>query len=316
MERSNSLAVRIVSGILLLALAVFCAVDAFASSKNIVTVVDLNAAPVAENLTLTTYRGIAVTGRFRSIDPEGDAVTYAVSVPPKKGDVDIDGDCFTYTPREGKKGRDSFTYVAVDAVGNVSSEAAVSVEIKKQATKVTYADMEGHASRYAATALAEAGVFTGEKIGERWFFVPADSVTRGEFLVMCMELVGAEPFEGLTRTGFYDDGDIPLWEKPYVAAALMADVISGYKDETGRAVFLPAGPVTYAEASVILNNLLDLTDVAVMAAEDDTCPVWASQAAANLTSCGVGSTLTDYAAPLTRADAAELLLGASALLEK
>ena len=49
---------------------------------------------------------------------------------------------FVYTPYENKTGKDSFTYVAVDAVGNSSDPATVKIKIEKPNTKVTYADMD------------------------------------------------------------------------------------------------------------------------------------------------------------------------------
>ena len=44
---------------------------------------------------------------------------------------------FVYTPYENKTGKDSFTYVAVDAVGNSSDPATVKIKIEKPNTKVT-----------------------------------------------------------------------------------------------------------------------------------------------------------------------------------
>jgi hypothetical protein len=66
---------------------------------------------------------------------------------------------------DGKKGKDSFTYVAIDSGGNISDEATVTVNIKKQSTNITYSDMSGNSSNYAALMLAEKGVFTGESWG-------------------------------------------------------------------------------------------------------------------------------------------------------
>ena len=64
---------------------------------------------------------------------------------------------FVYTPYENKTGKDSFTYVAVDAVGNSSDPATVKIKIEKPNTKVTYADMDGDPAHKAAIRLAEEG---------------------------------------------------------------------------------------------------------------------------------------------------------------
>lgn len=274
--------------------------------------VRLNSAPVAESMELETFRSIPVSGTFRCLDPEGDDVAYSVANEPKKGTVTVEGDTFTYTPGEGKKGRDTFTYVATDEAGNVSNAATVTIHIKKQKTAVTYADMAGSDAWYAATVLAEEGVFVGENVGGAYLFHPDEPVTRGEFLVMCLKLTGAPILEDITRTGFSDDGDIPLWQKPYVTTAVMADFISGSVSPDGSIVFSPAEPVTFAQAAVMLNNAAGITDVAFET--DDATPAWAAQAVANLTSLDI---LPAGASPLTvtRADAAKMLLEAKTVLE-
>ena len=46
-------------------------------------------APVAENLELTTYRGVSVGGTLAATDPEGDPLTYRITTAPVKGTVDL-----------------------------------------------------------------------------------------------------------------------------------------------------------------------------------------------------------------------------------
>ncbi len=278
-----------------------------------VTEVNLNAAPVAKNIAVETYRGVAVTDSFSSMDPEGDEVSYSVTKNPKKGEVTVDGSSFTYTPSDGRKGKDRFTYVAVDSFGNISNEATVTVEVKKQSTAVTYSDMEGSDAWYAATELAERGIFTGEKLGSSYLFSPDSRVTRGEFLAMCVNLAGGQVTGSVTRTGFYDDGDIPDWQKPYVSTAVLLEMITGREDADGNMVFAPGDAVTFAEATVMLNNALSLTDVDY--AGTDGCPAWATQAAANLSSCSIIDASGSYASELTRADAAKMLLGALRVMD-
>lgn len=302
-----------VSLVIALCLASY-SLSAFAASY-VTTVVNLNSAPVAENLDCTTFRCVAVTDSFRAVDPEGDAITFSITKEPRKGTVTVDGDSFTYTPAEGKKGKDSFTYVAMDSVGNISPEATVTINIKKQSGKVNYSDMKDSSAWYDSVMLAEAGIFVGEKLGDEYFFRPDEPVSRGEFLAMCMELCDTELLNGVTRTGFYDDEAIPMWQKPYIATALMSDLISGTKDETGRAVFRSDDPVTFAEATVMLNNALAVTNVAAGEPEGD-CPTWAYQAAANLAACKIPTSDHDgvTASAVSRADAAAMLCGAMDVL--
>jgi hypothetical protein len=296
---------------------------ALASSATMEIGSGANSAPIAENLEYTTFRGVALTGRFKAFDPDGDTVNFEITEVPKKGSVTpCDNDEFIYTPAEKSKGRDTFSYVAVDSNGGVSASARVSVAIKKQSVKTTYADMddslEHSSAHYAALVLSERGVFTGEKLGDEYFFRPGETVTRGEFLAMCLKIADSETLDGITRTGFYDDGDIPSWAKPYVSAALMQGVVNGYRDDEGRVMFSPHSPVTFSEAAVMLNRSLGITDVVkVAAAESDSVPVWAQTAAANLTACGVFpdglAAISDI--PITRADAARLLLASAEVLE-
>lgn len=298
---------RIIAPVLAL-MTVFGATGALASGYLSTTVVKLNSAPVAENMSFETYRGIAITESFRSVDPEGDQVTYSVTAEPRRGTVTVDGDRFTYTPAEGKKGKDTFKYVAVDELGSVSNEATVTVTVRKQKTEVTYSDMEGHPDRYAATWLAENGVFLGERVGAEYLFEPDRPVTRGEFLAMCLSACSERATVQVSRTGFADDEDIPAWQKPYVAAAVLDNIVTGSVTADGRTVFSANSPVTMAQAGVILNNTLGITDVA--ASEDEVCPVWARQADANLASVNIISSPLS-SETVTRADAARLICAAA-----
>jgi hypothetical protein len=294
------------------------------SERTVAVVVRVNAGanhpPIAENIDLTTYKGVASNGVFRAVDPEGDLVTFSIESAPRKGTVEIAGNSFTYTPAQGKSGRDSFTYVATDANGNVSGVAKVQILINKQKTEVSYSDMEGNSAHYAALRLAETDVFVGEKLGTSYFFYPDRPVTRGEFLAMCLRACGMDAIKDITRTGFADDADMPLWVKPYVSAALLSGVIKGYQTDSGSLVFSAASPVSYAEAAVILNNLLEITDVSrdIASASADLVPSWAYQATANLASCDIVPTNSSVIAGgnLTRADIAEMLSASMNLIEQ
>ena len=49
--------------------------------------------------------------------------------------------------------------------------------------------------------LAENGIFTGEKLGDKYFFKPDTAVTLGEFLAMCPRPDDIEPLSGITALG-------------------------------------------------------------------------------------------------------------------
>ena len=281
-----------------------------------------NQAPIARNMDLSTYKNVAITGYFDAVDSEGDLLTFQLTSTPARGAVTMaeDGSSrFVYTPYENKTGSDSFTYVAVDPAGNTSPEAKVSVRIEKPSTSVTYSDLEGNSAHKAAIRLAEEGICVGEYVNGQYFFHPDQPVSRAQFLSMAMAVSGLEPLEDVTLTGFSDDDAIPTWAKGSVSAALKAGVIQGSRDENGAPVFGADSLITMGEATVMLNNLLGVSDVPVEVFSAEGSDHWASQAAANLAASGVirveDSSAATLSAQMTRAEAAELLDGALDMLD-
>ncbi|WP_300270247.1 Ig-like domain-containing protein [uncultured Flavonifractor sp.] len=276
---------------------------------------EANGAPVAENLELSTYKNVAVTDRFSAVDPEGDLLTYRLVKKPARGAVTIGEDGqFVYTPYENKTGKDSFTYIAMDTVGNASDPATVKVKIEKPDTKVTYADLSGHPAHKAAIRLAEEGIFVGECMGGEYFFQPDVAVTRSEFVAMAMNAAGVASLDGVSRTGFADDESIPTWAKPYVSSALKCGLVQGITDDEGRVVFRADDSITTAEAAVLLDRVLSVTDVDAQTFAADA-PAWAAQSAANLSTCGVLPAEAGLTDTLTRGEAAQLLCAALDLLD-
>ncbi len=271
-----------------------------------------NAAPVAENLELKTYQNVSVGGSLSAYDAEGEALTYTVTTQPVKGTIEVKEDgSFVYTPKDNKKGRDYFGYKATDAQGAVSQEATVIIKIEKAKKDVLYSDMRGMAEEYAAVALCERGIFTGEQLCGEYCFNPDKTVTRGEFLSMCMCLAGDETVSAVLTTGYSDDGAIPAWMKGYVATAAMRGVV---QSGAYSAPFEPNAPITEAEGAMMLDKAVKLTSVSY-AELDNTLSPEAAQACANLTACGVtdGSVSASY---LTRSTAAKMLIGALEVLDK
>ncbi len=269
-----------------------------------------NRPPVAQNLSLDTYRGVSVGGEFQAVDPEGDLLSFRITMQPGKGSVTVDGGRFVYTPAPGKRGRDRFTYQAVDAAGGVSQDAEVSIRIGKQSTEVFYPELSGSGLQYAALRLAEEGIFTGERIGLCYGFSKDRLLSRGDFLTMCAALTGMEPLEDVSRTGFFDDESIPVWQKPYVSAALLCGLVRGSTGPDGQVFFRGDAPITRAEAAVMLNGFLELSDTAGVFYREDV-PDWAAQAVANLYSSDICSGEEFRpSGSLTRGEAAEMLSSA------
>ena len=274
-------------------------------------------APVARDLEITTYRDIPCEAQFLASDSEGDDMTFAVVEEPRKGSVAMYGVNFTYTPNKGAVGGDSFTYTATDSAGNVSSPATVTVTIEKTKSGVTYSDTGACKAAAAAQALAEAGVFTGTKLGDRYYFEPDRTVSRSEFLALVMETLGHEVTE-VTMTGFCDDEAIPTWAKAYASAGVAQGIIQGKATAEGAA-FRGEDAITFNEAATVLDRVLDLgdADLDVWYADREAVPSWAAQAVGNMEALNVlsvgsfGSQTMEQA--VTRADAAQMLVAAKTL---
>ena len=276
-------------------------------------------APVAENMEIRVYRGVAYEGAFRAVDNEGGALCFAIAREPKKGTVTLteDGLGFVYTPL-GRPGSDSFTYTASDEEGNTSLPATVSITIEKANSGVCYADMGGSRAHTAAVDLAEHDVFTGTKLGGSYFFEPERTLTRGEFIAMALAAMDVSA-EDVRMTGFCDDASIPTWAKGYAVSALNAGVISGVGTQEGVA-FCAGDLITLSEAAVVLNRLLRVTDVDLSNFDAPGAEsAWCAQAVANLQSVSVIESgrfsAEKMQANVTRAQAAELLSAAMTLRE-
>lgn len=274
-------------------------------------------APRARELEVRTYRGIPYQGTLEASDPSGLDLTFAIVDQPKKGTVTVEGAAFVYTPNENAVGTDRFTYAATNSSGAVSTPATVTVTIEKTRSGVTYSDT-GTAEAAAAQYLAEAGIFTGAKLGEQWFFEPERTVSRGEFLAMVLETAESDVTE-VSMTGFSDDGAIPTWAKSYAAAGVAEGLVRGRTTDSG-AVFSCDEPISRSEAATVLDRALNMGDVEleVWYADREAVPSWAAQAVGNMEALNVlqsGSFGSgELESPVTRAEAARMLTAAGTLL--
>jgi hypothetical protein len=311
--------------------ASFSFIPVFTESNGKITTVSMaqvkkhNNPPVAMDAEYETIKNIAVTCKFKVSDPDGDELTCHIQNPPKKGDVVIseeDPMAFIYTPYQNKVGTDSFTYVAVDSEGKTSETAKITIRISKNGAKMTYADMEGNPSHFAAIKLAEEGILIGERMGKSYFFNPDKVVTRGEFVAMALTCLDIEVSTPVTKTGFADDSETPAWVKPYISTALKNGIISGASTFDGRRVFRSENPLTRAEAAVILNNALSLDEAgnAPVFSDGDAVPAWAAEAASRTAALGIIPVAADGSlhpmSNVTRADAAQLLYNAMKVHEE
>lgn len=270
-----------------------------------------NQAPMLQNSAISTYRTSPISGTLSAEDPEGDALTYLLLTQPEQGTVvleDAETGAFTYTP--GKKaGTFFFTWLARDCYGNRSLTATVTVTVEEEEAVVTYSDLTGSSLSYAASRLAQEGIYVGPELDGQYCFQPEQVLTRSEFLVLALRAAGIEPVSGEVATDFSDDDQIPTWAKPYVAAAWQAGLVTGRPSSDGQLAFCPNELITPAEAAVLLNRILPLSDVIAEVFAPVSAGSWSGQAVANLCSAGLLSQGQALQSSLTRGEAALMLCG-------
>ena len=264
-------------------------------------------APVAQDLSLETYKNLPNEGILKASDPEGQALTYTVVRGPKRGAVEIKADgTFTYTPKKNKVGVDSFTYTATDPAGNVSRTATVTVQILKPSDAKQYADTVGMSCRFEAEWLRNTGLFVGEQIGGNSCFYPNKTVTREEFLTMVVKALDI-PTKDLEAVQL--PATTPQWLKPYLAAAQRSGLLDGWQDTANL-----SQPITGAEVAVMLQNALDLTVPSDLLTATQTgtedIPAWAFTSLTVMAENGIS---LSAGAPLTRGEAAQALYQMSLL---
>ena len=250
-----------------------------------------NEAPTAEDSKLETYKNLPNEGLLTVSDPEGDTLTFTLTRLPRRGEVILrDDGSFLYTPKKNKVGTDSFTYTVTDAAGNTSREATVTIDIRKPTDDRQYADTVSSDCRFEAEWLRNTGIFTGETVNEQFCFSPTESVSRGQFLVMLMEVLDLPVDRRATETGFLDES--PQWLRPYLSAAMRSGIISGYPAE-GGVEFRADQAVSADEAATMIRNALQFAiPAAAIDGDDNAVPA-----------------LPMGMDPLTRADAAKTLYG-------
>lgn len=274
-----------------------------------------NSAPIAHDISLPTYAGVTLCGSLNATDADGDACTFDIVTAPKRGTAEITDCNFSYTPTDGKTGKDSFEYTATDAYGNVSGTATVTIDVQKRAGKDTfvYTDMADSAAHYSALKLRDADILCGETIGNESFLYPAKPVTRAEFVALVAAVTELALPTASVGTGLSDNDTIPVWAQPYVAAAITSGVVVGEQDGSGNRIFRAEDSITRAEAAAIIDRALDLPDDGrEMAFSDtETVPAWAAQYVVNVTAAQVLPVFSDNTVrcntAVTREDAVQMI---------
>lgn len=260
-----------------------------------------NEAPIAEDFAAETYKNLELQGTLRVREPEQEPMTFTLVREPRRGTVVLSPDgSFTYTPKKNKVGIDSFVYTAADPGENISREATVTIEILRPTKVPQYVDTAGRSCSFAAEWMKHTGLFIGETLGGSPCFQPDKPVTRGEFLSVLVRALDI-PLDGTLET--QELAGVPLWLRPYAAAALRSGLTAGLPQPESMDV---SAPVSGAEAAVMVQNALDLPVPASVAEDQEALPAWAEPA---LSALGAKGFSLDAETSLTRGQAAELLCG-------
>ena len=279
----------------------------------------VNLAPTAANasddVAVWTQKDITVFGKLAGFDPDGDAITFEITKLPAKGVVilnDKEGGGYTYTPCDGVTGSDTFSYVVRDEWGNYSEESTVIVTVDKCGCDLVFADMDGHWAHNAALVMAENKAMDFEYTDSGIFFDPDSNITREEFLVCVMKILGAGEIEPCA-TVFADDAEITEEASGYVQRAYSLGIING-REKDGKLFFEPTATINRAEAAVILNSIIGESEPEVypVFADADSVPAYARGSLYALSTVGIfrGNGDGNIAAnkPLNRAETAQICL--------
>ena len=104
-----------------------------------------NTAPTANNGSVSTTAGTAVSGTLSATDSDGDSLTFAIVSNPSNGSVSITNaatGAFTYTPASGFTGTDSFTFNATDSAGNASNTATETATVSSSGGGGTFSSTD------------------------------------------------------------------------------------------------------------------------------------------------------------------------------
>ena len=279
---------------------------------------EVNYFPIANNqnvISTWTNEDISCFGVLKGSDPEGDSLKFEIVSLPEKGLIEIinaeTGD-YKYTPYDGARGKDSFTYRVRDSYGNYSGQSTVNIKIQKAKTTLVFDDMNGHKAHNAVLEVGSNYMSCIKNADGTYSFDPEKTVTKEEFLSLVMNAMGAKSIPKMSKTRFADDESISLEYKGYFESAFALGIIEGERKSDGIYVN-PKSEITTAEASVIINKIIGAKKEASVTtfADEDDIPEWAKSSIISLTEVGIlikENGKINPNSPLTRAQTAQILM--------
>lgn len=214
-----------------------------------------NGCPTMTAGAFETLSGVCCVAAPKIYDPDDDDTVLQVVRYPENGSVRIVGTKVYYTPFDGYVGSDSMVVEVSDMYGGTSPETELTFNVKRNTYSIRFADMKNDAAHSAAVALAERSVVAFTRRDGEYFFSPADSVSRIDFVVMLLTAAGVNTDTSTPVSLKFDDLDgVPEAKLRYLEKA--ADM--GLIRLTDKS-FVPDGGVTRVVAAEWVGKLLGMS---------------------------------------------------------
>jgi len=226
------------------------AYDGYEYSKEATVAIEITAIndlPVAYfSGVLTTTMDIAIDGKLGARDPDEDTLTYILTTRPKLGTVSIDklSGAFTYTPKTGILGQDSFTFLVNDGQVN-SNVATVPVVIEKRFNHAPIAVSTAHSIN--EDQILNASLSASDEDGDTIHYSIAKTTTKGT-LSLLDSSKGTFKYTPATNTSGSDSFQFRVSDGEKVS--LNATVRITIKAVNDAPVVYPASFETYADESI------------------------------------------------------------------
>lgn len=248
----------------------------------------------------------------------GENVSYAITIQPTHGTIVQSGESgknYIYTPEKDYHGTDSFSF-RLEEGKKYSNSATVSITIKQDTSNVipfNYIDMKDHWANYSASHLAARGLIIGEEIGNRFYFKPEKTMTRGEFMLFLLAITesNVDAEIDVSKVKFADSSSTPDWLLEAAKVAYSRGILKGSAE--GEKIYLNLDKtITRVEAATMISNVLGDKDSTKEIKYKDVgmIPSWALKAVKNLSAYKIiqGDVAGTFRpmSRLTRGEAAEL----------
>lgn len=216
------------------------------------------------------------------------------------------------TPRPGNSSGDPGIEPSPEPTTTPEPEPTTAPE--PETPSIVFTDTSGHWAEEAIAEAVKRNIVQGYSDGS---FKPEGQVTRAEFTVMLMRMLGVE--QSSTTTSFADDSSIGNWAKSAVAAAVEKGFINGYTDGS----FQPNRTINRMEFAVIAVRALGIDTTPYRSttfSDDQAIAPWAKASIAAAVDAGIiqgkGNNRFDPAGTATRAEAITVIMNMSKNVHK